>query len=342
MFTYLLVISQKFHGKHSHDSDEGPQKFHTDLTPRIGGVAMYFSLVVPSVFSAQLLGNLLAPMLLAVLPSFAAGFAEDISKRVSPTLRLVATIVSGFLGWWFTGYHLMHLEIWGVDSLLAHLYVSVAFTAFAVAGLTNAINMIDGFNGLASGTLMILFFAFGLIAMEAGDVLLSQLCLMLIVVLGGFLVFNFPFGKIFMGDGGAYLMGFFLAWIAVMLPMRNPEVSVWASLLVCAYPINEALFTMLRRAFIKVSVGQPDREHLHSLFKIKVIRIYFSQLPQYLRSSLVAPFCWGYAALASGMAVWHYNRTDVLVAAWFSSFIVYAIIYFFLKYDPVSPVRKKY
>ena len=341
LFTWLLVTTQQWHGQHSHDTVDGPQKFHTGFIPRVGGIAMYLALVVASLCSPQPMAALLVPMLFAGLPAFAAGLAEDLTKKVSALKRLLATMLSGLLGWWLTGYHLTHLDIWGVDSLLAHLHVSVFLTVIAAAGVANAINMIDGFNGLATGTMILLFFAFGLIALEAGDVPLSQLCLTMIVVLVGFMVFNFPLGKIFMGDGGAYLMGFFLAWIAIMLPMRNPEVSVWAPLLVCAYPINEALFTMVRRAIVKVSIGQPDNDHLHSLFKKKVIRPYFSYLPQYLRSSLVSPFCWGYAALVSGIAIWEYKRTDILVVAWFGSFIVYAIIYMLLKYDPASALKRQ-
>ena len=253
--TCVVVMTQQWHGKHSHDTLNGPQKFHVNPTPRVGGIPLFLALVVACCISPQSISILLCPMVIASLPAFAAGLVEDLTKRVSPRNRLLATMLSGVAAWWFTGYSITHLEITGVDSLLVYLPVSVAFTAFAVAGVAHAINMIDGFNGLASGTIMLLFVALGLIAMEVGDRELAQLCLTIIVVLTGFIAFNYPFGKIFLGDGGAYVLGFLLAWVAVMLPMRNPEVSVWAPLLVCAYPINEALFTMGRRYVHKVALG---------------------------------------------------------------------------------------
>ena len=116
-----------------------------------------------------------------------------------------------------------------------------------------------------------------------------------------------------------------------MLPMRNPQVSVWASLVVCAYPINEAFFTMGRRYVHKASLGLPDSEHLHSLIKVKIVRPYFGHLRLKIRNSLVAPFCWTYAALVSSVAVWQYSRTDILIAAWLISFFLYIVIYINLK-----------
>jgi len=338
--TCVVVMTQQWHGKHSHDTLNGPQKFHVNPTPRVGGIPLFLALVVACCISPQSISILLCPMVIASLPAFVAGLVEDLTKRVSPRNRLLATMLSGVSAWWFTGYSITHLEITGVDSLLVYLPVSVAFTAFAVAGVAHAINMIDGFNGLASGTIMLLFVALGLIAMEVGDRELAQLCLTIIVVLTGFIVFNFPFGKIFLGDGGAYVLGFLLAWVAVMLPMRNPEVSVWAPLLVCAYPINEALFTMGRRYVHKVALGLPDSEHLHSLIKIKIVRPYFGHLRIIIRNSLVAPFCWTYAALVSSVAVWQYRHTDILIAAWVISFFLYVFIYANLKRARVPSLKE--
>ena len=326
----MVVKTGKWHGKHSHDTSAGPQKFHTVLTPRVGGVAIFLALVIACFFSPKPTVRLLAPMLIAGLPAFAAGLTEDLTKRVGVRSRLLATFVSGILAWLLTGYTLNHTGIWGVDSLLVYLPISVAFTAFAVAGVANAINMIDGFNGLAGGSLIISFLGLGMIAWKVDDQQLVELCVTLIIVLSGFMLFNFPFGKIFMGDGGAYLLGFLLAWVAVMLPMRNPEVSVWAPMLVCAYPINEVLFTIGRRILSNVHFDVADRNHLHSLIKLNIVRVHFSHLPKHFRSSLVSPFCWFYGIILSATAIFLYNRPDLLIAAWIGSFMLYALTYKYL------------
>jgi UDP-N-acetylmuramyl pentapeptide phosphotransferase/UDP-N-acetylglucosamine-1-phosphate transferase len=331
LITGVVVMTQKWHGKHSHDTLDGPQKFHADPIPRVGGLAIFLALIVACFISPKPLSSLLCPLVIASLPAFATGLAEDLTKRVSPFYRLLATMVSGVLAWWLTGYSLTHLELTGAYSILVYLPLSIAFTAFAVAGVAHSINMIDGFNGLASGTIMLLFFALGLIAVDAGDIQLAQFCLTMILVTIGFFGFNFPFGKIFLGDGGAYLLGFLLAWVAVMLPIRNPQISVWAPLLVCAYPVNEALLTMGRRFVRKVSIGLPDCKHLHSLIKIKIVDTYFGHVQKKMRNSLVAPFCWLYAALVSAVAVWQYTNTNLLIAAWLISFVLYVFVYIHLR-----------
>ena len=336
----LIVVTQKWHGRFSHDTHSGPQKFHHSLTPRVGGIAIFIALIVSLIVSPGTLSPLLKPILIAGLPVFVLGVAEDLSKRVKALQRLLAAIVTATAAWWFTGYSLNHLDLLGVDYLLSWLPLSVAFTAFAVAGLTNAINIIDGFNGLAGGTVIIALSALGVIAWQVSDTQLAQLCLTVIVVLIGFMLFNYPFGKIFLGDGGAYLIGFILAWVAVMLPMRNPQVSVWASLLVCSYPINEAVFSMTRRFWNKTHLHEADSNHMHSLIKKKIVRPNFSHQEPWLRNSLVAPFCWSYALIFALIAITLQNNTPQLMAAWLASFALYAIIYRLLTQIKIKPTKQ--
>ena len=272
--------------------------------------------------------RLIGLLLIAGLPAFGAGFIEDLTKKVSVSWRLLATMISGVLAWWLTGYSLTSIAIPGTDALLAWLPVSVAFTAFAVGGVANSVNIIDGFNGLAGGILMICFSLMGIIAFQVGDKELVELCILLVLVVAGFLVVNYPFGKIFMGDGGAYLMGFLLGWIAVMLPMRNPSVSVWAPIVVCSYPLSETIFSILRRYWSKNDPGQPDSEHLHSLIKLRIIRRIFDYLPQYQRNSLVAPICWVIALFMSLPAIFFNTHTLILMLFVLGAFSLYAGLYY--------------
>ena len=325
--SWVFIATQHLHGRFSLDMDVGPQKFHCDPTPRIGGLAIFIALVAGFLFAADHVSQLLGKMLIAALPAFAAGLTEDLTKRVSVSKRLAATFLSALLAWWFTGYALDHLAVWGLDALLYYLPASVLFTSFAVAGVANSVNIIDGFNGLASGSVMIALLAMGMIAAAAGDLTLFQVCVTVAAVVAGFMLFNFPLGKIFMGDGGAYLLGFLLAWIAVMLPSRNPEVSVWAPLLACAYPINETIFTIIRRFFSNGSLGSPDSSHLHSLIKIMVVRRHFTALRPWMRNSIVSPFCWAYAAVFAVAGVILYKQTALLMVAWAASFAAYALLY---------------
>jgi len=323
----LLVLTQEWHGRHSLDTDDGVQKFHHAPTPRIGGAAMLLGLLVAWRLTPGPAGSLFGLSLLAGLPAFAAGFLEDLTKKVGVRERLLATMLSGLVAWWLTGYSLDRVEVFGVDLLLAYMPVSIAFTAFAVGGIANSVNIIGGFNGLAGGVLVIAFAAFGLIATQVGDAELVSICMVMIAVLLGFMLLNFPFGKIFMGDGGAYLMGFLLAWVAVMLPMRNPAVSKWASLVVCGYPLIEILFSMVRRRLKNADPGQPDSEHLHSLIKVRVVRRFFSALSPALRNAMVAPFCWLFGLALAFAAVRYYGDKVMLMLSFASATALYLLLY---------------
>ena len=95
-------------------------------------------------------------------------------------------MASGVLGWGITGTSLTHVDIWGIDWLLSFTLISVVFTAFAVGGIANAINIIDGFNGLTAGTAVIMLAAFGFIARQVGDIPLAFTCLIIAGAVVGF------------------------------------------------------------------------------------------------------------------------------------------------------------
>lgn len=323
-----LVMTKNYHGKFSLDSQEGVQKFHTAPTPRIGGIALFGSLVVAWMLTGNATGGLLGLMIIAGLPAFIAGTIEDLTKKVGVRERLIATIFSGLLAVFITGYKLEHIDVPVLDGLFAISPVAIAFTAFAVGGVANAINIIDGFNGLAGGVLMICFSMMGLIAFQVGDVQLFNLSVLSTFCVAGFMLINFPFGKIFMGDGGAYFMGFMLAWTAVMLPMRNHQVSPWTPIVVCAYPIIETVISMIRRAWQRTSTGKADSAHLHSLIKINIIRRYFPDFPQYYRNAMVSPICWVIALIFSAPAFIYFHDTKMLMLSALGSFILYIIIYY--------------
>jgi len=325
-----LVATTRWHGRFSLDGTDGVQKFHLTPTPRVGGIAVALGLAVACALADAPLRALLLPVLLAGLPAFLFGIAEDVTKRVSVRTRLFATMASGVVAWALTGASVTHVGIGGLDTILAWLPLSVLFTAFAVGGVANAVNIIDGFNGLASGTVAICLLALGVIAADVGDAQLAGMCFIVCAVTLGFFFVNFPLGKLFLGDGGAYLLGFILAWLAVMLPYRNPSLSPWAALLACAYPIFETVFTIMRRVWARSHPGQPDSHHLHSLVKIAIARRYFGSWRADLCNASVSPFSWLIAALPSALAVRFAADTPALLAAGAFSFLVYLAIYWYV------------
>lgn len=324
----LLVLTQHLHGRFSVDTHIGIQKFHTTPTARVGGIAIVAGAIVGFLVSQEkLFGGLLLPLLFAGVPAFVFGLLEDITKRVSVRARLLATMACGVLGYAITGIAITDANVPGLDWLLGFSAVSVAFTAFAVGGVANAINIIDGFNGLSSGTVVIISLGFAAISLSVGDVHLVYCCLVLAATMAGFLVVNWPLGKLFLGDGGAYFMGFALAWIAVLMLERHPEISAWAPLLVCGYPILEVLFSMLRRRRRGLGIGDPDRLHLHSLVKRRLVKRMFPWASSLAKNSITGAIMWMPAAIPVLIATHWPTHTPSLVAGFALCAFIYSAVY---------------
>jgi len=314
----LLVVTKSHHGHLSMDSAIGVQKIHEAPTPRIGGLAVAGGLLIGLAVAGPAARSVLLPMLLAALPAFLIGLWEDVTKRVRVRTRLGVTMLSGLLGWIITGVSLTRVNVPGMDYVLSTvLPISVLFTAFAVTGAANAFNIIDGFNGLSSGVAIVCLSALAAIAGRAGDIPMVYACAFIGAAALGFLLVNFPWGKIFLGDGGAYLLGFLIGWIAVWLPMRNHGISVWATLLACAYPILETGFSIWRRSRRDRSPGDADRLHLHSLVQRRVVVKLFPQASGLVRNSMTGALMWC-AALVPAVLAAQFPSNSALLAVCFA------------------------
>jgi UDP-N-acetylmuramyl pentapeptide phosphotransferase/UDP-N-acetylglucosamine-1-phosphate transferase len=323
----FLVLTKRWHGFLSMDAAEGIQKFHTAPTPRVGGVPIILGVLVACAMAAPELQKILLPIVLAGMPAFIFGLAEDLTKRVSVMKRLLATFASGVLAWMITDYSLGRVDVWGFDALLQFTAVSVVFTAFAVGGVANAINIIDGFNGLASTASSLAFLGYALIAYQVGDYTLASVSLMLAACVWGFFWVNWPLGKIFLGDGGSYFVGFALAWIAVMLLDRNESVTAFAVLLVCVHPVIEVIFSIYRRKIKRVHPGHPDRLHFHSLVKQRYVRRWFPSLSTGLRNSITGLLVGGMTLTSAVIGNFFYESLSLSIAAFFVLGLGYVAIY---------------
>jgi UDP-N-acetylmuramyl pentapeptide phosphotransferase/UDP-N-acetylglucosamine-1-phosphate transferase len=326
---FLIVRTQAWHGCFTHDAFVGPQKFHRAPTPRIGGagIALGYWLILP------LLGPELQPIWgkigLAATPALIAGLVEDVTKRVPTRVRLAATMGSGALFALLTGYTMHQVDLPGVDWLLAFSFGAFLFTAFSMGGVANAINIIDGFHGLASGACLIMLAAFAYVGWQVGDDLVVTLALLYAALIAGFFVMNFPFGRLFLGDGGAYFCGFLLASLGVLLPMRNPEVSAWAAILICAYPVIETLASMRRKARRDgYSIGEPDRVHFHMLAHRRYARrLVPRHLPADLRNPATSVVTWMLPLLTTGLVALSYDSAPLSAAFFFLTAYLYGQAY---------------
>jgi UDP-N-acetylmuramyl pentapeptide phosphotransferase/UDP-N-acetylglucosamine-1-phosphate transferase len=252
------------------DHTEGVQKIHSRVTPRVSGLSLYGALLLGAL-ACLLLGlpyrrALIIDLVLAAAPVFLGGMADDITKRVGPWQRLALAFVSAALAVLLLKVDLNQVPWpWSTDLAVVRGGL-LLLTLVAVAGVVNAVNIIDGVNGLASGYALLALASLAAVAQQHGDQLLVGSCVIVAAAVLGFYVFNFPNGHLFLGDGGAYLLGFVLAELAIQLLVRHPDVSLAYPVALFAYPVFEVMFSIHRRVVIhRASAAQPDSRHMHSL-----------------------------------------------------------------------------
>jgi UDP-N-acetylmuramyl pentapeptide phosphotransferase/UDP-N-acetylglucosamine-1-phosphate transferase len=320
----LLVVRLSSTRSRVADHDlSGPQKFHAVPVPRVGG---------GGIVAGILLGLLLVEWRLnAEVAKLGLALVEDMTKSVSARWRLLATAVSAALAFWILDAQIRHTTIPGLDWLVTYTAGALFVTVLGVAGIANAINIIDGLNGLASMCVVIMLAATAYVAFQVGDPLVASLALAGIGAVLGFFVWNFPAGLIFLGDGGAYFLGFFVAELSILLLVRNPTVSPIFPLLVCIYPVFETLFSIYRRRFLRAaSPSEPDGIHLHSLIYRRVMRwAVGSRSAKALtrRNSMTSPYLWFICLLPVAPAVLFWNNTLMLTLALALFAVSYVVLY---------------
>ena len=312
----------------------GPQKFHAHAVPRIGGVGIVFGVAAGAAILAwrePAAAPWLATFVACALPAFAAGIAEDLTKAQSPRRRLFFTAVSAALAAWLVQASITRTDIPGLDWVVAFPLGALLVTVFVVAGVANAVNIIDGFNGLASMCVVIMLIGVAYVAFSVDDRLISLLALAGVGAVLGFFVWNFPAGLVFLGDGGAYFLGFYVAELAILLLHRNPSVSPMFPLLLCIYPVFETLFSIYRRKWLRgVPVGMPDGAHLHSLIYRRFLRWAAgdrSARELTRRNSMTSPYLWMLCSTSVVPAVLWYDSTAVQAGFIVLFGVVYVVLY---------------
>lgn len=333
IITTLVLRYNHLHQRWSADADwDGVQKFHAEMIPRIGGLGIGLALLGVWVVMAGIKDphtGLFLGLLVCALPAYAGGLVEDLTKRVGVMMRLLLTMAAAVAGYMLLDARLVRVDVGFIDALLAYGPVALVVTAVAVAGVANAINIIDGYNGLSGVVSSVMLAGIGYVAFQLGDVLVFRASLAMIGAIIGFLMWNWPWGRIFLGDGGAYLIGFWIAELSLLLLARNPEVSPWFPLLVVAYPVVETLFSIYRRTIVRRGhPGLPDAVHLHQLIFRRLVRWSTgSGNARHLkaRNSMTAPYLWLISSLSVFPAVllWRHTLYLQIVFLCFTAFYVW-------------------
>lgn len=304
-----------------HDKDEGVQKFHTQTTSRLGGMGLIVGLfmsVAAAVKTMPEVASLGGWLLIASIPVFAGGLIEDLTHRVSPGMRLMLAMASSVFVLFVLEVGVNRTDIFWIDYLLQIQPVFFGLTLLVVSGFINATNIIDGFHGLASGTMALVLLGLAALSHQAADWTMVNLCLMTFAVVLGFFCWNWPMGKIFLGDAGAYILGFWVIELGLLIVSRCSTVSPMAPLLVGLYPIIETLFSMYRRKFVRSHpIGHPDSLHLHTLLFRRAVN----------KNHQVAPYLWTLTIINAYLAYNFSHNTAILLGLMFLFAVAYVTLY---------------
>ena len=272
----IIILSSGYGFSRRGEVDEAAiQSAHSGFVPRVGGLAIYISILVlipllsfgfiPLSVVFNLDAEQFMLLILSAAPVFSFGLAEDLGYNMSPKARLIASGASSLVAILLFKVWLERLGIPVFDTLLMFAPVGILFTIFATVGVVNAFNLIDGLNGLSSYVAVSVAVSLSIISFKAGHTQISIFLVLCVAVVLGFMVLNFPMGKIFLGDGGAYALGHLLVWSAIILINGATEVNAFAILLVFFWPVADTGLAIWRRWKLGNPTDRPDRLHFHQL-----------------------------------------------------------------------------
>lgn len=303
---------------------------HITPTPRLGGVAILSACAVLIALVDGVFGDRYMKFVLAMLPMAVVCLYEDAMRPTPATLRLFATVASTILCLSMLKVQLPRVDIELIDPFMGGLF-GYALTVIFVSSTVNAFNMIDGLNGLCAIVSASALLAISAISSLVQYQFLAHTSMTLFAAILGFVPFNFPRGRLFLGDTGAYILGFVIVWFGISLIYRQHEVSAWAVFLILAYPISEISLTAFRRLLLGSHPFVADRRHLHHLVLIGIARLNTSPQRQWRNNPLATLLVLPIALAPMGVAVLFYGETQTLIMSFVVYFILYASVYFALR-----------
>ncbi|OEU76542.1 MAG: hypothetical protein BA864_01725 [Desulfuromonadales bacterium C00003093] len=268
LFSSLIMVPflRRWAFEHGRVDIPDDRKIHENPTPRLGGVAIFLSLLL-SCLTFVPMTEAVRGLLIGGLIIFVTGLIDDL-VGLSAKRKFVGEIIACLATIGFGQIYLTNLgNLFGFGDIILPVWLGILFTVFAVVGVINAINLIDGLDGLAGGVSMIAIGTFLVIGVLDQNVTAVLLCAALAGAILGFLKYNFYPARIFMGDVGSLTVGFMLGFLAIHLTQTSgATISPMVPVLVLGLPLLDTIKVMLRRIRKHLSPFAPDNTHVHHKF----------------------------------------------------------------------------
>ncbi|RFB11049.1 undecaprenyl/decaprenyl-phosphate alpha-N-acetylglucosaminyl 1-phosphate transferase [Bacillus sp. HNG] len=236
------------------------RKVHQKVMPRLGGLAIFISFVIGFLI-LQPESEYKWPILIGSFIIIITGILDDLFE-LSAKWKLFGQILAAFVVI-FNGVDLEMVNLPFGAGQLELGYLTIPLTIIWIVGITNAINLIDGLDGLAAGVSSIALMTLSGMAIIKGDVFVVSIGVLLLFSTLGFLIYNFHPAKIFMGDTGALFLGYMIAVLSLLGFKNVTLISFIVPVIILGVPISDTFFAIIRRIVNKQPLSAPDKSHLH-------------------------------------------------------------------------------
>ena len=293
IFALISFFIFFFISKYSHKIRSGalldkdflkPQAFHDYPVTRSGGIAAIISLSIFFVIYYLLYSKILYDYILISYAMFLVGFLDDLKINIRPSIRLIIMILILFLIIYILPIKIFNIDIPFLIPLMSSHILSSIFVLLCFLFIINGANLVDGFNGLLTINLIIINIILAYINLNNDNLEFSIFLTSQIIILLSFLLFNFPYAKIFLGDSGAYIFGALTALNTIITNNLNPNISSFFFCTLLFYLFFEVFFSFFRKLLQKKSPIYPDEQHLHMLSFYKISNICEKNKANYLNS----------------------------------------------------------
>lgn len=287
------------------------RKVHTRIMPRLGGLGIYLAFMIVLLLALPLVTEYFTVRESNFVKAFIAGSAVivligalDDRFQLSAKVKFLGQIIAASVVVFGFDISVNFVNIPFNDSYSSlESWISIPFTILWIVGVTNAINLIDGLDGLAAGVSGIAIGTILVMSLLMGNTMIAFLCLLLLGAIIGFLFFNFHPAQIFMGDTGSLFLGFSLAMLSMLGFKQIAIVSFITPLIIIGVPLSDTLFAILRRWRQKKPIFAPDKGHLHHCLR----EIGFSHRQTVLVIYGIAAFFGVLAVIQSSAAMYDAN-----------------------------------
>lgn len=236
---------------------EGVQKIHDGQVPRIGGLILYSYLIICSIFNDS---HFMEYFCLSSITLFFITMKEDFFHNVRAKTRLVFSFISIVVFFLIANIQLPYINFYFLNFINDYIILSSLFFIFSLLVLINGCNMIDGSNGLLNFTSLCILI--NLLLLDYNQIFSFEIYSLIIFNIF-FTFLNYPYGRVFLGDSGAYLLGFILGLLTINV-IHEYNMNPYIAIFILIYPCFEVLFSFIRKVFYeKISPLNPDPYHMH-------------------------------------------------------------------------------